>query len=162
MLRVLIVIFSAWSFSVHADLYRWIDPEAGSVKYSSYPPPWYGDPEQERRAPKVERIPEGKPAASEPVATPANPLEALEERRKRILQQLAAPPGTQDAKRADAGLKQHMEAYAALIAEMDRLDPAGAARRRAETQPILDRMIQGLRSQFGAKPPGVAPGDATK
>jgi hypothetical protein len=70
-----------------ADLYRWVDPETGSIKFSSYPPPWYGDPAKERRAPKVEVIPErgsapssgpkpedearldGKPAAK-PVAKP--------------------------------------------------------------------------------------------
>ena len=39
-----------------ADLFRWIDPDTGSIKYSSYPPPWYGDPAKERRAPKVEVI----------------------------------------------------------------------------------------------------------
>lgn len=49
-----------------ADLYRWIDPETGSIKYSSYPPPWYGDPAAERRAPKVEVI----PAVPEAVAKP--------------------------------------------------------------------------------------------
>ncbi|HEY8067461.1 MAG TPA: DUF4124 domain-containing protein [Burkholderiales bacterium] len=49
-----------------ADLYRWIDPETGSVKFSSYPPPWYGDPAAERRAPKVEVI----PARPEVVAKP--------------------------------------------------------------------------------------------
>jgi len=40
-----------------ADLYRWVDPQTGSVKFSSYPPPWFGDPAQARRAPKVEVIP---------------------------------------------------------------------------------------------------------
>ena len=40
-----------------ADLYRWVDPATGSVKFSSYPPPWFGDPAQARRAPKVEVIP---------------------------------------------------------------------------------------------------------
>lgn len=36
------------SFSVHAELYRWIDRPSGSVKYSSTPPPWYGDAAKER------------------------------------------------------------------------------------------------------------------
>ena len=52
-----------------ADLYRWIDPETGSVKYSSYPPPWYGDEAQERRAPKVEVI----PSRNDPVVKPETP-----------------------------------------------------------------------------------------
>jgi len=47
-----------------ADLYRWVDPETGSIKFSSYPPPWHGDPAQERRAPKVEVIPERSRAPS--------------------------------------------------------------------------------------------------
>lgn len=47
-----------------ADLYRWVDPESGSVKFSSYPPLWYGDPAKERRAPKVEVIPERSRAPS--------------------------------------------------------------------------------------------------
>jgi hypothetical protein len=58
-----------------ADLYRWVDPETGSIKFSSYPPPWHGDPAKERRAPKVEVIPERSSAPSsgpkpEPEARP--------------------------------------------------------------------------------------------
>ena len=44
------------SFSVHAELYRWIDRPSGSVKYSSTPPPWYGDAAKERANPPVEVI----------------------------------------------------------------------------------------------------------
>jgi hypothetical protein len=54
-----------------ADLYRWVDPETGSVKFSSYPPPWYGDENQEKRSPKVEHIPPRGPGGSEkPEAAP--------------------------------------------------------------------------------------------
>jgi len=57
-----------------ADLYRWIDPETGSVKLSSYPPPWLGDPEQEKRAPKVELIPSvATPPAAAAVAPRPEP-----------------------------------------------------------------------------------------
>ena len=52
-----------------ADLYRWVDPESGSVKFSSYPPPWYGDEAKQRHAPKVEVI----PSTIEPVAKPETP-----------------------------------------------------------------------------------------
>jgi hypothetical protein len=51
-----------WASLSAADLYRWVDPETGSVKFSSYPPPWYGDPAQERRAPKVVVIPSWNPS----------------------------------------------------------------------------------------------------
>ena len=47
-----------------ADLYRWVDPETGSVKFSSYPPPWYGDEKLETRSPKVEHIPPRGPGGS--------------------------------------------------------------------------------------------------
>jgi hypothetical protein len=47
----------AWAAPVAADLYRWVDPETGTVKFSSYPPPWYGDEAKQRNAPKVEVIP---------------------------------------------------------------------------------------------------------
>ena len=45
-----------WANQALADLYRWVDPETGSVKFSSYPPPWHGDAAKQRRAPKVEVI----------------------------------------------------------------------------------------------------------
>ena len=54
-----------WANPAAADLYRWVDPETGSVKFSSYPPPWYGDEAKQRRAPTVEVI---APARSAPAA----------------------------------------------------------------------------------------------
>jgi hypothetical protein len=62
-----------WADPAAADLYRWVDPETGSVKFSSYPPPWYGDEAKQRRAPKVERIPGGSDAVAKP-ETPDKPL----------------------------------------------------------------------------------------
>ena len=64
----------AWAGAAAADLYRWVDPESGSVKYSSYPPPWYGDEAKQRRAPKVELIPAGRDAVANP-ETPGRPQE---------------------------------------------------------------------------------------
>ena len=137
-----------------ADLYRWVDPETGSVKFSSYPPPWFGDAEQEKRAPKVEHIPERTQSATaaEAGSAPGSALDALEERRKRVMQQIATLPQN-DAQRAGAGLKQHLDAYSAVITEMDRLDPKGAERRRAEAQPLLERLVEGLRAQMKPAPP---------
>jgi len=58
----------------HADLYRWVDPDTGTVKFSSYPPPWHGDAQRERGAPAVEVIPSrGSPAPVKPAAVPAKP-----------------------------------------------------------------------------------------
>lgn len=76
-----------WATTAAADLYRWVDPETGSVKFSSYPPPWYGNEALEKRSPKVEhipaRVPGGKPqpekveeAGSKPPPKPAAALPA--------------------------------------------------------------------------------------
>lgn len=158
----------AWAAGALADLYRWVDPETGSVKYSSYPPPWYGDPEKERRAPKVERLLDGyaspppavetddgaKPGAPAPsVGSPAFVLSALEARRKSMLQLLASLPQRPDFARAGGGVQQHMLAYQAVAAEMDRLDPKGAAARREEAQPLLDKLRDALRALSGTLPP---------
>jgi hypothetical protein len=63
-----------WAKPAAADLYRWVDPETGSVKFSSYPPPWYGDAAKQRRAPKVDLIPAGRDAVAKP-ETPDKPQE---------------------------------------------------------------------------------------
>jgi hypothetical protein len=158
----------AWAASAAADLYRWIDPETGSVKYSSYPPPWYGDAEKERRTPKVERIPGGygappaSPEETEPgrsggpapsAGTPAFLLSSLEARRKALLQLIGSLPQREDFARSGAGFQQHVLAYQAVAAEMDRLDPKGAAARRAEAQPLIDKLRDGLRAFTGSAPP---------
>ena len=76
-----------------ADLYRWIDPESGSIKYSSYPPPWYGDPVAERRAPKVEVIPArettAKPGPVDKAKEGSRAMDSMEAQRKAMLQQLS-------------------------------------------------------------------------
>ena len=75
MKRVLFILLLVPCFA-YADLYRWVDPETGAVKFSSYPPPWLGDPERERGAPVVEVIPSrGTPAPAKPAAAP-KPAEA--------------------------------------------------------------------------------------
>lgn len=61
---LIFMLIGGWTAGAAADLYRWVDPDTGSVKFSSYPPPWYGDPAMERRAPKVEVIPERGTAPS--------------------------------------------------------------------------------------------------
>jgi hypothetical protein len=167
MRAILLAALCAWPPGAAADLYRWIDPETGSIKYSSYPPPWYNDPARERRNPKVERIPGGfgapPPAeADEPgkagpsPGTPAFQLGSLDARRKTILQLLASLPQREDFARSGAGFQQHLLAYQAVSAEMDRLDPKGAAARRAESQPIIDKLREGLRALGGAALPPVA------
>lgn len=65
---LIFVLIAGCATSAAADLYRWVDPESGSIKFSNYPPPWYGDPARERRSPKVEVIRESSAPPAEPKA----------------------------------------------------------------------------------------------
>ena len=139
-----------------ADLYRWVDPQSGSVKFSSVPPDWYGDPLREGIAPRVEVLRyQGAAAALPPGAAagkpPANPLSAMEERWRSMLQFLIGMPQRADFDRAGQGLQQHMQAFEAVRAELDRQDPNGAARRRAEEIGVFERLKKGLEAQFSSQ-----------
>ncbi len=143
--------------SAHADLYRWIDPQTGSVKLSSMPP---SDPTinaqlvtfQAPAAPKPPATPPpAKPAATDATATSVQGLQA---RWSELMTQLAGIT-PQDFNKGAEGIKQHMEAYEAVRAELDRLDPGGAARRNAESASLLDRLRQGLAGQFSPAPPSL-------
>jgi hypothetical protein len=131
-----------------ADLYRWIDPETGSIKYSSYPPPWYGDEAKQRRAPKVELIPAGSDtvARPEPGALPqegARRMEALEAQRKAMLQQLSGLAAQAGSERGGPALQKQLGAYAVLADQIDRLNPEGAAARRGELQTAIEKIGKG-------------------
>ena len=135
---------AAWSPAAPAQLYRWVDPETGSVKFSSYPPPWYGDEAKQRRAPKVDVIPAGRDAGAATEAAGAaqdgaRRLEALELQRRQLMRQLARP----GAERAPQELKKQLEAYSTLSEEMDKLDAPGAAVRRGEVQALIERILKG-------------------
>jgi hypothetical protein len=142
---VLVLISSATCSPVAlADLYRWVDPETGSVKFSSYPPPWYGDEAKQRRAPKVELIPAGRDASTGSEAASlaqesAKRMESFETQRKSLLRQLAQP----GAERGTQGLQKQLEAYSVLSEQMDKIDPTGAAARRAEMQVLIDKIVKG-------------------
>jgi Domain of unknown function (DUF4124) len=129
-----------------ADLYRWVDPETGSTKFSSYPPPWYGDPAKQRRAPRVEVIPAGKGSTAVVEESDGAPvvdsLQELASRRKTMLQQLSVLSAQTGPERGQALAKQ-LEGFAALTDQMDKLDPKGAAARNAETQAVVEKIIKG-------------------
>ena len=137
----------------HADLYRGVDPESGSVKLSTQPP---SDPTI-----NAELVPFRNPAAASPQASvtaakpkpAASPVAALEARWSELLAQLSGV-SPQDFARAGEGLRQQVEAYDTVRAELDRLDPAGAARRRNESTSVLERLRQGIGAQLGTVPPG--------
>ena len=112
--------------SAHADLYRWVDPESGSVKLSNSPPPWY-----ERGAgPAVELIPyaapRARPAAADPFAPPS--VGALQARWREELLAFSSQP-----------TRERLQSLALLNAELDKADPAGARRRQDEVAGILRR-----------------------
>ena len=137
-MRSLFVVVALSAFPAHADLYRWIDRESGSIKYSNTPPPWFGDAEKARGKPAVEviRNPAGgappKPAAPpEGAGARASAVSALEARWAELAKALASLPPTTDFSRPGSGARQQLEAYQALSAELERLDPEGRARRRA-------------------------------
>jgi hypothetical protein len=141
----------------YADLYRWVDPQTGSVKFSSYPPPWFGQPALELNAPATEVVVYRPPGAPKPAAEPAKPsvaasvLAALETRLAGLTQFFSALPSNTDFSRAGAGIQQQLEAYQAVAAELDRLDPAGAARRRQQEVGFMETLRRGLEAQFAAK-----------
>ena len=92
--------------AAHADLYRWVDPHTGSVKFSSYPPPWFGDQALELNAPAVEVVVYRPPGAPKPTVEPqkptagANMLAALESRLAGLTQFFSALPSNSDFSRA--------------------------------------------------------------
>ena len=117
------------ALTAHADLYRWVDPETGSVKFSNQPP-------AEGRT--VEVVPFRGAASTPERSAPVPEAQAPLEQRRRLLQQAMlqtpfdpANPGV---------LQKQAEAYQAVAQELDRLDPAGAARRRAEDVALFEKM----------------------
>jgi hypothetical protein len=146
-----------------AELYRWVERETGSVKFSNTPPPWYGDPERERNAPAVEVIQYRQPGAPASAATAEKPpamasvIQALEARWAELNKFFAALPPGAEAERAGAGVQQQIQSYDALRAELDRLDPQGVARRRAQEPGVVETLRRGLGARGGfelqVKPP---------
>jgi len=155
--RALLSIAILVTTPAYADLYRWVDPQTGSVKFSSYPPPWFGQPALELSAPATEVVVYRPPGAPRPAAEPAKPsvaasvLAALETRLAGLTQFFSALPSNTDFSRAGAGIQQQLEAYQAVAAELDRLDPAGAARRRQQEVGFMETLRRGLEAQFAAK-----------
>jgi hypothetical protein len=152
---ILLGVLLATPPAAFADLYRWVDPQTGSVKFSTYPPPWFGQPALEINAPAVEVVVYRPPGAPKPAAEPAKPsaaasiLAALETRLAGLAQFFSALPSNTDFSRAGSGLQQQLEAYQAVRAELDRLDPAGAARRSQQEAGFIETLRRGLEAQLG-------------
>lgn len=113
-----------------ADLYRWVDPATGSVKFSSLPP---SDPQL-----PAEVMPYRGPA-KRAVPDAAESVAALEARWRAMVLQLAAHT-PQEMSRDRNALRAELDAYESLRAQLDRLDPAGTRRRAAETGVLVERL----------------------
>jgi Domain of unknown function (DUF4124) len=103
--------------AARADLYRWVDPETGAVKFSSIAPA----PSQAG----VELIPYRS--------------QEFEARWRLFLSELER---TKDAPSGGDALQKQLRAYDVLRAELDRLDPRGAQRRLAEVQSVIQRLTK--------------------
>ncbi len=109
--------------AAYADLYRWVDPESGSVKLSNTPPPWY----ERGGGPAVERIPYTTSGAKQPAADPLapTPVGVLQARWREVLLAASSQP-----------TRESVQALVLLTAQLDRADPAGARRRQEEVASI--------------------------
>lgn len=168
MKRVALLLLLLAAPAAQAQLYRWVDPATGSTKFSSVPPPWYGDPALERRAPKTERIPAGVPAPAargnaldpgSPATTPGtaaapsspllappppkplSPLLAIADAQRRALLKDLGSALAQDPVDNEA-LQKRMQELRALTEELDRADPLGAAARQAEVQAMAESLLR--------------------
>ena len=123
------MLFAGAPLAARADLYRWVDPETGSVKFSNFPPP-------EGRSANVVPF---RGAAPERMA-PAEKIDgqAPLEQSRRFLQQALLQTGLDPAGRAT--LEKQAQAYVAVSRQLDQLDPAGAERRRAEDAALFEKM----------------------
>jgi hypothetical protein len=158
--RALTLVAALAAFPVEADLYRWIDRESGSVKFSNTPPPWFGDAEKERGAPAVEVIPyrgpggaPPKPAAVPQKSAPASVVADLEARWARLTQFFDTLSPSTDFIRAGAAIQRELDAYQALSAELARLDPAGTPRRRVQELDVLEKLRKDMEAQLAEQPP---------
>ena len=150
-MRPLLLLLILVTWPAHADLYRWLDPETGTVKISSLPPE---DPRIQAEVIRYSAPLPPKPAAPAAgvASAPAAAVPELENRWRSLLTQLTGV-APQDFNKGAEGLQQHMQAYEAVRAELDRQDPAGAARRRAESTSVLDSMRARFAAYFNTKPP---------
>ena len=122
------VLMSFWAASASGQLYRWVDPETGSVKFSSYPPPWFNDPAKQPRSPKVEVVAPARNAAAfeprphadgEPAAPPAG--DAPRNDRQALLKLLAQRAAVLIASPPEAMGKAYAE-LAEPLQQLEKLD----------------------------------------
>lgn len=144
-----------------AELYRWRDPQSGRIKYSSYPPPWYGDEAREADAPKVEVIGDrpsagsaSRKAADEMAEKVAEVIRFMEQRREQLLSRMTVARASAGFDAADQAFQADLQAYRAVTRELDKFDPKGAAARRTTDARAFANLGVEPQAAEGAAPAG--------
>ncbi|MEJ2175812.1 MAG: hypothetical protein P8Y76_13135 [bacterium] len=144
---VLTVVLAGMTSDALAELYRWRDPQTGTIKYSSYPPPWYGDETREATAPKVEVLGERQGAgdadrkpADEMAEKVAEVVHFMEQRREQLLSRMTVARASAGFDPADPAFKADVQAYRAVTRELDKFDPKGAAARRKSDAQLFQNL----------------------
>jgi Domain of unknown function (DUF4124) len=123
----------------YADLYRWIDPDTGSVRLSTLPP---SDPRASAELlPYRGMAQKPPPTAAAGAAGQSASMPALEAELRQLYSRLAAAT-PQDLAAGGGAFRQQLLRYESVRAQLDSLDPAGAQRRAAEATSLMERLRQ--------------------
>jgi hypothetical protein len=124
--------------SAYAQLYRWVDPDSGSIKFSSLPP---SDPRVQAELVTPRSGPVPKQPATAGSALPS--VAPLDTRWRELLGKLMRVTD-KDVVSSPDSVRQDIEMLQALRAELDRTDPAGAPQRERDQLAVLERLRQSL------------------
>lgn len=146
------------AFDAGAELYRWRDPQTGSIKYSSYPPPWYGDESRAANAPKVEVLGGANPRgeantkASDAMAEKvAEVIHFMEQRREQLLSRMTVARASAGFSPTNPAFRADLEAYRNVTRELDKFDPKGAGARRKADASLFENL--GIERESAAERP---------
>jgi len=149
-----------------AELYRWRDPQTGTIKYSTYPPPWYGDEAREATAPKVEVLGNPQPGAKER-GTPADEMAEkvaeviryMEQRRGQLLARMTVARASAGFDPSDPSFQADLRAYRGVTRELDKFDAKGAAARRSADARVFENLgiVTGVTGEADAEAQPVRP-----
>lgn len=123
----------------NADMYRWVDPETGAVKFSNLPP-------QERPGVRVEVLryqgaqPPPPIAPAPPAATEGFQVTELEARWRFALRRLAQALEQPGVDRSNPRLQDLLRNVEVANLELDKIDPNGAAARKRDLQGTMQRI----------------------
>ena len=169
---VLVAVLLALTPDARAELYRWRDPQTGTIKYSSYPPPWYGDETREANAPKVEVLGNHQPSDKER-GTPADEMAEkvaevvrfMEQRRGQLLARMTVARASAGFDPSDPAFQADLQAYRGVTRELDKFDAKGAAARRSADARVFENLgitmgATGVTGATGAETQPVPPESA--